>query len=61
MPLTELMTPAGEQLQGTPWQEHPQPQLKRDSYVNLNGSWDFTVTDSAALPEAYDRSILVTF
>ena len=35
-----LYTPEGETLQGTPWQVYPRPQLKRESYVNLNGFWD---------------------
>ena len=35
-----LYTPEGETLQGTPWQVYPRPQLKRESYVNLNGLWD---------------------
>ena len=38
--LHNLYTPEGETLQGTPWQVYPRPQLKRESYVNLNGLWD---------------------
>ena len=38
--LNELYTPQGERLSGTPWQVYPRPQLKRDSYVNLNGIWE---------------------
>ena len=38
--LHNLCTPEGESLQGTPWQVYPRPQLKRESYVNLNGLWD---------------------
>ena len=41
--LHDLMTPAGEALKGTPWTVYPRPQLKRDSYMNLNGAWDFSV------------------
>ena len=41
--LHDLMTPAGEVLKGTPWTVYPRPQLKRDSYMNLNGAWDFSV------------------
>ena len=61
MELADLTTPAGEQLSGTPWQEYPRPQLKRDSYVNLNGYWDFTVNESPAPPQVYRRKILVPF
>jgi len=41
--LKELMTAAGETLSGTPWTVHPCPQMKRDSYLSLNGNWDFFV------------------
>ena len=41
--LHELMTTAGETLRGTPWTVYPRPQLKRESYMNLNGAWDFSV------------------
>ena len=41
--LHELMTTAGENLKGTPWTVYPRPQLKRESYLNLNGAWDFSV------------------
>ena len=37
------MTTAGENLTGTPWTVYPRPQMKRDSYISLNGGWDFTV------------------
>ena len=44
-----------------PWQDYPRPQFKRDSYISLNGSWDFTVTNDESLPEEYDKKILVPF
>ena len=57
--LQELYTPQGEALQGTPWTAYPRPQMRRDSYVNLNGEWDFaTCTDGKP---AYDRTICVPF
>ena len=37
--LLDLYTPEGEALRGTPWQVYPRPQMKRDSYLNLNGKW----------------------
>jgi len=61
MALAKLTTSAAEALTGTPWQEHPRPQLRRESYVNLNGLWDFTVNESPMLPEVYGRKILVPF
>ena len=41
--MIDLMTTAGETLKGTPWTVYPRPQMKRDSYLNLNGIWDFSV------------------
>ena len=41
--LCDLMTTAGENLRGTPWTVYPRPQMRRDSYINLNGPWDFAV------------------
>ena len=44
----DLYTPEGETLQGTPWQVYPRPQLKRNSYVNLNGIWDLEAEGNVA-------------
>ncbi len=54
--LTTPMTPSQ-----TPLDVYPRPQLKRNSFLNLNGTWDFAVSSDAALPEHYDRKILVPF
>ena len=59
--LNELYTARGEEITQAPWQEYPRPQFKRDSYVNLNGQWDFTAIASSDLPEAYDQQIVVPF
>ena len=56
-----LYTQWSEQAGQTPWQAYPRPQLKRESYVNLNGLWDFAVTQDTDEPKAYDRQILVPF
>ena len=40
--LQELYTSRGEALSGTPWTVYPRPQMKRDSYLNLNGEWEFS-------------------
>ena len=58
--LHDLYTPQGENLQGTPWQVYPRPQLQRDSYVNLNGLWDFCVCENGEEP-GYDKQIHVPF
>ena len=43
-----------------PLPEYPRPQMRRDSWMNLNGLWDFTRMSSAT-PAVYDRKILVPF
>ena len=40
--LHDLYTTRGEALTGTPWTVYPRPQMKRDSYINLNGEWVFS-------------------
>jgi len=47
----------------TPWPEYPRPQLQRDAWTNLNGSWDYAVlpANAADLPTAYEGKILVPF
>ncbi len=42
-------------------EEYPRPLLRRDSYVNLNGLWDYAITIEDGKPESYDGSILVPF
>lgn len=42
-------------------QEYPRPALVRDSYVNLNGYWDYAITTNDQEPEEYDGKILVPF
>ena len=59
--LYDLYTPRGEQLSETPWQRYPRPQLRRDSFFNLNGDWDFAVCDSEPLPDHYGDTIRVPF
>ena len=41
--MVDLMTKAGENLAGTPWNVYPRPQMKRDHWLNLNGAWEFSV------------------
>ncbi|MBR0154426.1 MAG: glycoside hydrolase family 2 [Lachnospiraceae bacterium] len=59
--LHDLMTEAGERLAGCPWQDYPRPQLVRDSYRNLNGTWEFGVTAEDRMPEKLAETILVPF
>lgn len=57
----DLYTTQGENLNSQPWQAYPRPQLRRNSWVNLNGDWDFAVAEGEPMPERYDRTIRVPF
>ena len=41
--------------------EYPRPGLVRDSYLNLNGRWDYAIRSGREIPETYDGDILVPF
>lgn len=56
----KLYTTDGENLGETPWEVYPRPLCKRNSFLCLNGEWDFTVTDGEE-PQNYDRKIIVPF
>lgn len=43
------------------WPEYPRPQMVRDSYINLNGSWDYAITGTAVPPTVFQGSILIPF
>jgi len=58
--LNDMYTWEGENLYGTPWEEYPRPQMKRESYVNLNGEWQFQI-GTKAFPQNYSQRIRVPF
>ena len=41
--------------------EYPRPALKRDSYVNLNGLWEYAFREDFSAPNTYDGTILVPY
>ena len=41
--------------------EYPRPLLKRDSYINLNGIWQYAFTSVNKKPNKFDGDILVPF
>ena len=45
--LNDLYTEKGADLSGTPHSLYPRPQLIRDSYLSLNGEWDFYEKEGA--------------
>ena len=57
--ITHLLTKHGQTLPQTPWNIYPRPALKRDSFLCLNGSWDFTVSENGTV--VYDGKITVPF
>lgn len=48
-------------MQHHPLPEYPRPALRRDSYENLNGLWQYAITGSAGLPTKWDGDILVPY
>ena len=53
---THEVTPANA------WREYPRPQLVRKEWLNLNGLWQYAITDGAAeRPTTYAGEILVPF
>lgn len=45
----------------TVWQEYPRPTMVRDSYINLNGYWDYAICKRSDFPTSYNGKILVPF
>ncbi len=44
-----------------PLSEYPRPQLKRDSFLCLNGFWDYAIKKQGEQLDSYDGKILVPF
>ena len=57
-----LTTKWGEALDREhPLPEYPRPQLRRGSFLNLNGVWQYAVSTLNSEPEEYDGDIVVPF
>lgn len=62
--MKELKTRWTEQVQADPGhvlQEYPRPSMRRESYVNLNGLWDYVIMGTRRIPHRFDGKILVPF
>ena len=44
-----------------PLSEYPRPQFKRDSYICLNGYWEYAIRKEDRIPSKFDGQILVPF
>jgi hypothetical protein len=44
-----------------PWLQYPRPDMVRNAWINLNGLWDYSVTQKGEKPEKWDGSILVPY
>ncbi|MBQ4198944.1 MAG: hypothetical protein II649_03575, partial [Kiritimatiellae bacterium] len=60
-----MMTPWGEKVTDwNAWQGYPRPQMVRGNWTNLNGQWDYAITDIAKTdgrPAKWDGKIRVPF
>lgn len=61
-PDNKLFTPWGQNLdKNNVLPEYPRPQLVRDSYLNLNGEWDYAIYPTEQAFDGYQGKILVPF
>ena len=44
-----------------PLSEYPRPQFVRESYISLNGYWDYAFSDSHDVPAIFEGKILVPY
>lgn len=44
-----------------PLSEYPRPQLVRDSYLCLNGEWEYSINTTGEMPTSFSGKILVPF
>ena len=44
-----------------PLSEYPRPQFLRESYICLNGAWDYKISKNPVIPQSFDGKILVPY
>ncbi len=60
--MEKLLTPWGEKLnKEMPLNEYPRPQMVRDSFICLNGRWDYAIYPTAKEFSGYEGEIIVPF
>lgn len=60
--MKKLLTPFAEKMdKSLPLNDYPRPQLERDSFLNLNGEWDYAIIKKSEAFSAYQGKILVPF
>lgn len=60
--MERLMTRWGKELdKSAPLNDYPRPQLKRDSFINLNGIWEYAIYDENKRFSGYQGEIVVPF
>ena len=57
----DLYTPQGESIPQIPWQRYPRPQMRRDTWFNLNGLWEFSATTAEDIPDCFPEQIRLPF
>lgn len=57
----KLKSVFSENINSKPLTEYPRPCMERQSYINLNGFWDYAITKDSTFPKHYDGTILVPF
>ena len=59
--MIQLTTPFIDKMdKELPWNEYPRPSMVRESFLCLNGQWDFQISDTGT-PDEYTEKILVPF
>ena len=48
-------------MKNQPLSEYPRPQFKRDSYICLNGYWEYAIRKNENIPDVFDGQILVPY
>lgn len=57
-----MLSPWGETFDKEhPLPEYPRPQMRRETWLNLNGPWDYAITNGDRSPEIYDGTIIVPY